>query len=409
MIVADEYADETARVILRAHSHGHPVLVTHRAGGAGEALTFATQLGARVVPPEASDDSAAKALIEECRRLDYPGLIIHNDLEKRIDYDRALVEFEESAAYVVHAKIKADETRTDTIVGIPAYNEGDSIASIVSAAREYVDTVLVVDDGSTDDTADVARSAGATVFEHRQNLGYGGALKTVFRRALKWDVDHLVILDGDGQHDPADIPRLLERQRDTGAEIVVGSRFSPDSNTMLPVYRRIGLWVVNTLVNVSMRGGNAAVRDTQSGFRAYNARAIRSLATEPLGDHMDASIDVLYHAHRHGYRIEEVGTTIRYDVDNASSHNPIVHGLVLVKRAVETAGFERPNTVLGAPGFTAALFGLVTTLFFLLGYVPPAYTSPLTVILSAVVLLAGITVCFRAVVLGAVNTNREHR
>jgi glycosyltransferase involved in cell wall biosynthesis len=111
------------------------------------------------------------------------------------------------------------------LVGIPAYNEADSIGGVVSSALPHADDVLVVDDGSADATSKRARRAGATVVAHEDNRGYGAALATLFDRAHAMDVDHLVVLDGDGQHDADDIPKLIETQRHTGAEIVVASRF----------------------------------------------------------------------------------------------------------------------------------------------------------------------------------------
>ena len=129
----------------------------------------------------------------------------------------------------------------------------------------------------------------------------------------------------------------------------------------MPFYRRFGLAVVNGLTNLSMGvvRKRSRVRDTQSGFRAYNERAIESLATDSsIGDHMNASTDILYHAHQHDYELEEVGTTINYDVDDASSHHPLSHGLVLVSNILKTVERDRPITSLGIPGFVSAFAGL---------------------------------------------------
>ena len=409
LIVTADAIDETARAILRARSNGHPVLVIHRTEPTDEIRTFASQLGAQIVMPggEFNDESLVEKLASESQRLGYPGVIVHSNLEKHIDYEMTSLEFERSDSYIVFARPKWENKENKTLAVIPAYNEGKSIEPVISQARSHVDTVLVIDDGSSDDTAERARKAGATVFEHDRNRGYGAALKTAFRQALRRDVDHLVILDGDGQHNPDDIPNLLARQRDSDAEIVVGSRFSSGSNTELPLYRRIGLWVVNTLVNMSMGRGGSKIRDTQSGFRAYNERAIRSLAKEQIGDHMDASIDVIHHAYRRGYQIEEVGTTIDYDVDNANSHNPFIHGFILVKSIIRKAGFERPLMVFGAPGFLVALTGLVMGLFLLLGYIPLALSSPVTAVLSSAAFLVGMVTCFWAIIMNVNNTNKN--
>ena len=168
------------------------------------------------------------------------------------------------------------------------------------------------------------------------------------------ECDHLVILDGDGQHDASDIPKLVAEQQRSDVDIVIGSRFADGSETEMPFYRRFGLAVVNGLTNLSMGvvRKRSRVRDTQSGFRAYNEQAIESLATDSsIGDHMNASTDILYHAHQHDYEIEEVGTTINYDVDDANSHHPLSHGLVLVSNILKTVERDRPITSLGIPGF----------------------------------------------------------
>ena len=246
-------------------------------------------------------------------------------------------DWSDSSPPATDADDDAPNTEFEVMVGVPAYNEAHSIADIVTAAATYTDTVLVIDDGSQDDTTQQARWAGATVVTHEQNLGYGGALKTLFDAAYAADVDHLVILDGDGQHDTSDIPKLIETQRDTGAEIVIGSRFVDGANSEIPLYRRFGLGVVNTLTNLMMRlrYSGVAVSDTQSGFRAYDREAIKTIAeADTLGHGMDASLDILFHAAQREYEIEEVPSTINYNIEDASTQNPLTHGLTLVWRIV---------------------------------------------------------------------------
>lgn len=223
--------------------------------------------------------------------------------------------------------------RHAVVVGIPAYNEATSIGDVVAAARPHAGTVLVVDDGSSDDTADAARRAGAEVVAHATNGGYGAALRTIFAEAGRREVDHLVILDADGQHDADDVPKLLAEQLASSADIVVGSRFVDGAETDAPLYRRAGLSVVNGLTNLALGGRRSGLRvhDTQSGMRAYSARAVATLADDSaIGEGMCASTDILFHARDHRYSVAEVPTTIRYDVEHASSENPVTHGVALV-------------------------------------------------------------------------------
>lgn len=234
----------------------------------------------------------------------------------------------------------------DVLVGIPAYNAAGTVGAVVRAAAVHADAVVVVDDGSVDGTGDRAREAGATVVTHPANGGYGAALKSIFREAAAREARLLVIVDADGQHDAADIPRLLAPLSGPtpAADVVIGSRFADGGATDAPLYRRAGLAVVNGLTNASLgttRRGR--IRDTQSGFRAYTADAVATLATDvTIGDRMSASLDVLYHVVRAGYRVVEVGTTITYDVEDASSENPIVHGVELVANVVRRTISDRP-------------------------------------------------------------------
>jgi len=249
------------------------------------------------------------------------------------------------------------------LVGIPAYNAAGTIDGVVHAARPYADEVLVVDDGSTDGTGDRAREAGAVVLTHPVNGGYGAALKSIFRAAADRRASRLVVLDADGQHDPGDIPRLVEPLADPnlGLDVVIGSRFAAGGTTDAPLYRRVGLAVVNGLANLSLGTlGPDRIADTQSGFRAYTDRAIASLAAdETIGDRMEASLDILYHVSQFEYGVTEVGTTITYDVENASSDDPVSHGLELVGTIFRRSLRNRPFVSLALTAGAAALVATV--------------------------------------------------
>lgn len=304
------------------------------------------------------------------------------------------------------------DSESTIMAAIPAYNEAASIAQVVEETLPYVDIVLVVDDGSTDDTAPQAAAVGATVVEHEYNQGYGAALQTAFSEADERGIDHLVTVDGDGQHKPSDIPRLVERQQESGDEIVIGSRFSGDGETDSPLYRRFGIGVMNGLTNFSMgqiRSANR-VSDTQSGFRAFNRRAIESLAeSNEIGDRMSASTDILHHANFNGFDIGEVGTTITYDVENPSSHNPIEHGIMLLRNTLYTIERQRPIMALSFPGFTSALVGIGLGYWTIFNFLSSG-TFPIGVALaSSVFLLAGIFACFTGIILHTLNAQVVHR
>ena len=124
----------------------------------------------------------------------------------------------------------------NVLAAMPAQNEEKFIAKTILLAQQFVDCVLVVDDGSTDTTGEIAKKLGAMVVRHPKNLGYGAALRTIFEKAKNLDIDTLVIIDSDGQHDPNDIPRLLDRLGKGDVDVVIGSRFvegTPEGNTAI--------------------------------------------------------------------------------------------------------------------------------------------------------------------------------
>ncbi len=205
------------------------------------------------------------------------------------------------------------------VAAIPAYNEAKHIAGIIKQAAAYVDEVIVADDGSSDDTARVASRAGARVIRSEVNRGAGQATRDCFTAARKAGAAILVTLDGDGQHNPKEIPLVLSPIIENTTDIVIGSRFLA-ANTV-PRYRRFGINVITFLLNFGVKN---KLTDSQSCFRAYNRKALESLdITEPG---FSFSVELLINARRQGLRIAEVPISCIY---NAASHsqNPVRHGL----------------------------------------------------------------------------------
>jgi glycosyltransferase involved in cell wall biosynthesis len=247
------------------------------------------------------------------------------------------------------------------IVGIPAYNEEKTIAKIVLNAQNFADVVVVCDDGSSDLTCTIAERLGADVIVHKQNAGYGAALQSIFKRAQELKADVLITLDGDGQHDPSEIPCLIKPIISGVADVVLGSRFIDSRGTEeMPLYRRAGVQIITKLVNGSAKKG---VSDAQSGLRAYGRQALQKLQVSENG--MSASVEILLEASKHALKICEVPSTCKYDTGKGlttSSENPIKHGVGLIMSIIKLIVEERPLTVLGLPGLVfligGALFGL---------------------------------------------------
>ena len=366
IIATPENHEAVLRTVARGRGRGHAIYVTYVDEASEETARLCESLGAVVVdPPEGEmGPLALRAELERRAEADgLPGLFVQPESAPRIDYDRTAEAFEYGGFGVeaIPESWSEPAAHPHVVVGIPAYNAADTVGDVVRQASRYADVVVVVDDGSDDDTAEAARAAGALVVEHARNRGYGGALKTAFKEADRLEADHLVLMDADGQHDATDIPRLVERQTDTGAEIVIGSRYVEGSLTEFPLVRRVGLGVINVLTNLSLGRIRPRdfVHDTQSGFRAYDRAAIESLAADPdIGDRMGASTDIIYHAHRQGYEMTEVGTTISYEVEHGSTLNPFAHGYDLVRNIFYTLTVVHPFKTLGVIGGVLATLGI---------------------------------------------------
>ena len=189
-----------------------------------------------------------------------------------------------------------DDIPKRTLAAIPCFNEEKTIGSVVLKAKQFVDEVVVIDDGCTDDTARVAEIAGATVLRHGGNKGYGAAVKSCFKYARDHDFDVMTILDGDGQHDADEIQSVMKSVTKDGADVAVGSRFLDDKKTMVPLYRRFGIRVLTGLTNAGSKNQNHVITDGQSGFRAYSKKAIMNL--DPCDCDMGVSAEILMQARK---------------------------------------------------------------------------------------------------------------
>ncbi|MFC1846986.1 glycosyltransferase family 2 protein [Chloroflexota bacterium] len=198
------------------------------------------------------------------------------------------------------------DVKPRVVAVIPCYNTAPHIAEVVAKTLPYVDEVFVVDDGSTDDTAEIAKAAGAKVVSHGKNLGYGEAIKTCFRLVQSNGHDILVTIDGDGQHNPEDIPLLIEDIVSGEADFVIGSRFLENNHNM-PGYRKLGIGTITWLWNVFSK---VRVSDSQCGFRAYSKVFFKDLVLSENG--MCISIEILEKARRKGVNITEKPVSCLY-------------------------------------------------------------------------------------------------
>jgi glycosyltransferase involved in cell wall biosynthesis len=204
-----------------------------------------------------------------------------------------------------------------TLIVMPARNEAQTIGSVIARLKALVPDadILVVNDASTDKTAEVAEKAGAKVVNLPINLGYGGAVQTGFKYAARHDYDAVILMDADGQHDPACVPDLMKALQD--ADFVLGSRFLGECHYKVPIARRIGMWLFGKIVNWVT---GQKITDPTSGFQALRKEVVKFLAEDnyPV-DFPDA--DVLILLHRSGFRIKEIPVIMHERQHGVSMHS----------------------------------------------------------------------------------------
>lgn len=191
------------------------------------------------------------------------------------------------------------------LVVVPAFNEAESLGSVVSRIREIGFQVVVVDDGSEDQTSDVARAAGARVLTLPINLGVGGALQCGFRYAIENGYQVVVQCDADGQHSPDHISSLVQALTESGASLVIGSRFRSLDNKLMPsAVRRIPM---RLMAAIASRATGTTITDATSGFRAIRRPLLDEFAEHFPVHYLGDTFEALCGAGKAGYEVVEIG------------------------------------------------------------------------------------------------------
>ncbi len=238
----------------------------------------------------------------------------------------------------------------NVVVVIPAFNEERFIGSVVIKASHIAKTVIVVDDGSGDATSQIAKDAGAIVISHQDNLGKGAALNTGFCAARQYNPQVVACMDGDGQHMPEEIDKLIKPIVLQGADIVIGSRYL-EKTCNVPWHRTMGHRVFNFLTRLT---SGVSVSDSQSGFRAFSPRAVEVLSFCLQDFSVESEMQFL--AQEHGLWVEEVPATIRYM--DPPKRSVLVHGMQVLNGLLRLAGQHRPLVYFGASGGIALMIGI---------------------------------------------------
>lgn len=283
------------------------------------------------------------------------------------------------------------------IVCIPAYNAERTIARVVIGCQQYVDLVVVCDDGSEDLTGTIAERVGAQVVRHDRNMGKGEALRTLFLAARKMNAEIMITLDADGQHDPHEIPKILNAFQQGSPDVVIGSRFL-SAKSLVPRHRMI----VNRMLNAITPIG---VSDTQSGFRGYGKHAIQTILPAEMGMGVDS--EILMQASSQSLKIVEVPVSVKYGEGKTSTHNPVFHTLDVIFSVVKVISIRHPLLFYGTPGLVLLVIGLVIALRTLERVSAQGIVTNITLtygLLAIAITLIGLVTLFTGVILFTLGT-----
>mgnify|MGYP001588126745 FL=1 len=252
------------------------------------------------------------------------------------------------------------QNNVNIMVCIPTFNAESTISEAVKKCKEFADLVLVVNDGSTDNSAEVAKEAGAEVLTHKINLGYGGAIKSCLTEALKRKAKVTITFDADLQHDPKDLLKLIEPIITEKADIVIGSRFLEESDDV-KVYRKFGIKLITSLVN-SFSGSK--IKDAESGLRSYSFNALRKIVYNLETEGMGMSAEILLKAAVNKLKIIEVPRKEMYPNNvQTSSQNPLKHGLTVISTIFKLIIETKPLTAFGIPSLFLFIFSGISSFY----------------------------------------------
>ena len=295
------------------------------------------------------------------------------------------------------SRIPSKGHKIGILAGISAFNEARYVGSIVLQARQHVDEVILVDDGSTDNTAMVAELAGATVIRHSENRGKGAAIQSILAEAKKRNPDVLVLLDADAQHDPNEIPALAKPISE-GLDLVIGSREAQKDKT--PRYRRIGQKVI---FRSSRLASKTDIVDSESGYRALSPKAIKKLDLKAKGFGIES--EMISSAADKNLKITEVPISNIYTRDGSTLH-PIRHGIDVLSRIIAMISQRRPLFFFGLAGAILLVVGLIMGIRVINIAASTGELAIGSTILTTMFVIAGILTIFTGIILNALGRRK---
>jgi glycosyltransferase involved in cell wall biosynthesis len=303
--------------------------------------------------------------------------------------------------HVEHSSVElkmVSARRPAVLVAIPCFNEEIAIGSILLRTFKYTDRVVVIDDGSTDRTAEIARAAGVEVIVHEKNEGKGASIRDAFNYARTTGAEILVLIDGDGQHDPAEIPSMIAPIINGEADMVNGSRFLEKGKNNVPKYRRVGQEVLTMATNA---GGKCCVTDSQNGFRAFSKNTFNCFSFKQNG--MAIESEMLMDAVKADLDIKEVQINVRYDVAG-STYNPVTHGLGVLNSIISLTSQRRPLLFFSLPGVLMLAIGVIAALVVMNIFVQTRNVSILYSMISMVCIIVGMLSVFTGMTLASIQS-----
>jgi glycosyltransferase involved in cell wall biosynthesis len=227
------------------------------------------------------------------------------------------------------------------LVIVPAYNEEGSVGKVIEETRNHLSQadILIVNDGSTDLTSEKARASGATVLDLPFNLGIGGAMQAGYQYAYEKGYDIAIQVDGDGQHDPKEIGKLLKALEEKKFDVAMGSRFIGDSGYRSSTMRRVGISILSQVISMIVR---QKITDPTSGFRAANRKAVQLFASDYPQDYPEPEVVVLLHQCRLKMVEVPVGMSDRYSGESSITKLRSIYYMVKVLLAIFVDYFKKP-------------------------------------------------------------------
>ena len=284
---------------------------------------------------------------------------------------------------------------------IPAFNEENPITDVIKKSLNYVDKVVVCDDGSVDLTSERAKNAGAVILKHEKNSGKGAAMKSLFQYAKDVDADIVVTIDGDGQFLPEQMQSLIDPILENNYDLVIGNRFS-DAKEM-PSYRKAGNKMLDKMTKMA---ADLPFSDTQSGFRSYSKKAIELINFSTNGFGVDS--EILIDAANKGLKIAEKDVTVLYNTgEKTSTKDPVSHSMSVVASLLESVAIRHPLKYLGIPGMILLIIGFGFATYAISIFNQTGNFSLPSIVVAMSSLIIGLIMLLMSVVLYSISAKKS--